>query len=301
MEKGTSGSGADCSGSAGQRRDDAGISKSLHLFAASWHLTRTFSTAAPQASMRPGLGKLTANAQAITANACALRQFSNACWQLSYRHNLYRFGEANEWSNGPPEPGWASPLAVSGLTGAGRGERLLRASVAHAAVRYFIRWRGGCQRFLAANRWIGNRHALTTVMRGKLMATSSLSRGGAGTRDDCHSDCFACRRRRVLSLAHTARTIGPLPPVQSTTSPMGSWHFESQDGKMELVAPGMSATGVRCQQPNLGETVSRAMSLIAVLHRCRQCVAALCAPHVARQSAAIAGHGTVLRGVRWEG
>ena len=29
----------------------------------------------------------------------------------------------------------------------------------------------GCQRFLAANRWIGNRRAVTTVMRGKLMAT----------------------------------------------------------------------------------------------------------------------------------
>ena len=65
--------------------------------------------------------------------------------------------------------------------------------------------------------------------------------GGAGTRDDCHSDCFACRRRRVLSLAQTACTIGQLPPVQSTNSPAGSWHFESQDGKMELVAPGMIA------------------------------------------------------------
>ena len=64
-----------------------------------------------------------------------------------------------------------SPLMVSGLTHVGRGERLLGAIVA-ATVTYFIRWRGGCQRFLAANRWIGNRRAVTTVMRGKLVATS---------------------------------------------------------------------------------------------------------------------------------
>ena len=82
-----------------------------------------------------------------------------------------------------------------------------------------------------------------------------LSRGGAGTRDGCHSDRFACRRHRVLSLAQTERTIGQLPPVQSTNSPTGSWHFESQDGKMELVAAGMSAMGVRCQQSNPRETL----------------------------------------------
>ena len=142
---------------------------------------------------------------------------------------------------------------MSGLTDAGRGEQLLRASVA-AAVTYSIRSSAGCQRFPAANRWIGNRRAVTTVLRGKLMATrharASLSRGGAGTRDDCHSDCFACRHRRVLSPTQTARTIGQLPPVQSATSPTGSWHFESQDGKMELVARGMSATGGGCQQAN---------------------------------------------------
>ena len=50
--------------------------------------------------------------------------------RLSYLHNLCRFGEANEWSNEPLEPGWASPLTVSGLTRVGRGERLLRASIA---------------------------------------------------------------------------------------------------------------------------------------------------------------------------
>ena len=49
---------------------------------------------------------------------------------LSYLHNLCRFGETNEWSNEPPEPGWTSPLTVSGLTRVGRGERLLRAIAA---------------------------------------------------------------------------------------------------------------------------------------------------------------------------
>ena len=87
---------------------------------------------------------------------------------------------------------------------------------------------------------VGNGRVLTTVMRGKLMATSSLSRGGAGTRDDCHSDCFACRRRRVLSLAHAAARW-PVATCPINQFPIGSWHFESQDGKMELVAPGMSA------------------------------------------------------------
>ena len=60
---------------------------------------------------------------------------------------------------------------MSGLTDAGRGERLLGAIAACVTVTYFIRWCGGCQRFLAANRWIGNRRAVTTVMRGKLVAT----------------------------------------------------------------------------------------------------------------------------------
>ena len=61
-----------------------------------------------------------------------------------------------------------------------------------------------------------------------------MSPGGAGIRDGCHSDCSACRRCRVLSLAQTACTIGHLPPVQSTNSPTGNWHFESQDDKIEL-------------------------------------------------------------------
>ena len=61
---------------------------------------------------------------------------------------------------------------MSGLTDVGRGERLLGASIACAAVTYFIRWCGGCQRFLAVNRWIGNRRPVTTVMRGKLVVTS---------------------------------------------------------------------------------------------------------------------------------
>ena len=101
---------------------------------------------------------------------------------LSYLHNLCRFGEANEWSNEPLEPGWASPLTVSGLTRVGRGERLLRASIARATVTYFIRWVRVAQRFLAANWWIANRCAVTTVMRGKLVVTrqarASLSRDG---------------------------------------------------------------------------------------------------------------------------
>ena len=99
-------------------------------------------------------------------------EFDGSLDILSCLHNLCRFGEANEWSNEPPEPGWASPLTVSGLTDVGRGERLLGAIAACAAVTYFIRWCGGCQRFLAANRWIGNRHAVTTVLRGTLVATS---------------------------------------------------------------------------------------------------------------------------------
>ena len=70
---------------------------------------------------------------------------------------------------------WTTPLTASGLTDVGRGERLVRAIAACVTVTYFIRWRGGCQRFLAANRWIGNRRAVTTVMRGKLMATSQLA------------------------------------------------------------------------------------------------------------------------------
>ena len=91
---------------------------------------------------------------------------------MSYLHNLCRFGDTNEWSNEPPEPGWASPLTVSGLTRVGRGERLVRASVAAATVTYSIRSSAGCQRFLVANRWIGNRRAVTTIMRGDLVATS---------------------------------------------------------------------------------------------------------------------------------
>ena len=35
--------------------------------------------------------------------------------------------------------------------------------------------------------------------------------------------------------------FGQSSPVQSTTSPTVSWHFEGQGGKMEPVAPGMSA------------------------------------------------------------
>ena len=55
---------------------------------------------------------------------------------LSYLHNLCRFGDTNEWSNEPPEPGWTSPLTVSGLMDVGRGERLLGAIA--AAVTYSI-------------------------------------------------------------------------------------------------------------------------------------------------------------------
>ena len=101
---------------------------------------------------------------------------------LSYLHNLCRFGDTNEWSNEPLEPGWASPLTVSGLTRVGRGERLLRASIAAPPSRILSAGVVVAQRFLAANRWIGNRCAVTTVMRGKLVVTrqarASLSRDG---------------------------------------------------------------------------------------------------------------------------
>ena len=71
-------------------------------------------------------------------------------------------GEAlSGWSNEPPGTGLAqlTRSAVSGLTlGAGawrsRERPAIAACVSHAS-RIFIRRRGGCQRFLAANRWIG--------------------------------------------------------------------------------------------------------------------------------------------------
>ena len=96
---------------------------------------------------------------------------------------------------------------MSGLTRVGRGERLLGA-IARATVTYFIRWRGGCQRFLAANRWIGNRHAVTTVMRGKLVATSQQ----AGQLVARRTDEFVRRvadecERQVAELS--ARAAGP--------------------------------------------------------------------------------------------
>ena len=37
---------------------------------------------------------------------------------------------------------------------------------------FYIRSSAGCQRFLAVHRWMCSRYAFTTVMRGKLMATS---------------------------------------------------------------------------------------------------------------------------------
>ena len=92
--------------------------------------------------------------------------------RLSYLHNLCRCGDTNEWSSEPPDPGWTGPLTVSGLTRVGRGEWLVRASFAHRRHVFYIRSSAGCQRFLAANWWIANRCAVTTIMRGKLMARS---------------------------------------------------------------------------------------------------------------------------------
>ena len=85
----------------------------------------------------------------------------------------------------------------------GRGERLLGAIVV-AAITYFIRWSAGCQRFLMANRWIGNRHAVTTVMRGKLVAKSASTRASVSSR--------RCRSReplpqRLLRLPSSPRAV----------------------------------------------------------------------------------------------
>ena len=163
--------------------------------------------------------------------------------------NPCRFGETNSGVMSP-EPGWASPLTVSGLTHVGVASD--RESNRGAAVTHLIRWCGGCQRHWrrTGGSGIGMLLRLSCVARSWRRASTraSLSPGGAGTRNSCHSDRFACRRRRVLSLAQTACTIGQLPPVQSTTSPTGSWQFESQDGKMELVAPGIGRPGAGGQQ-----------------------------------------------------
>ena len=85
---------------------------------------------------------------------------------------------------------------------AGEGKRRCRRHV------FYIRSSAGCQRFLAANRWIGNRHAVTTVMRGKLMATSQH----AGQLVARRTDEFVRRvadecERQVAELS--ARAAGP--------------------------------------------------------------------------------------------
>ena len=73
---------------------------------------------------------------------------------------------------------------------------------------FYIRSSAGCQRLLAANRWIGNRHAVTTVMRGELVATSQQ----AGQLVARRTDEFVRRvadecERQVAELS--ARAAGP--------------------------------------------------------------------------------------------
>ena len=62
------------------------------------------------------------------------------------------------------------------------------------------------------------------------------------------------RDRADHSRLTSVHTFGPLPPVQSTTSPTGSWHFKSQDGKMELVASDWSPCEPRVSNRRLFKT-----------------------------------------------
>ena len=158
---------------------------------------------------------------------------------LSYLHNLCRFGEANEWSNEPLEPGWASPLTVSGLTRVGRGDRLLRASIAPPSrilsagpvdASVFSRRIGG-----SAIGMLSRRSCVASSWRRASFRPAVPEPGTTATTIASLAVVAACCRWRKLRAGSASRH-----PVQSTNSPAGSWHFESQDGKMELVAPGTS-------------------------------------------------------------
>ena len=50
-------------------------------------------------------------------------------------------------------------------------------------------------------------------------------------------------------LTSHVKSFGHLPPVQSTTAPTASWHFDCRHVKMAFVAPGIAVFSTQCQEP----------------------------------------------------
>ena len=144
---------------------------------------------------------------------------------------------------------------MSGLTDAGRGERLLRAIAARCRHVFYPLLRGvpafsrGAP--VEAVDVLSRRFCVTSSWR-----RASLSRGGRMRRRCRNQGRLPQRLLRFPSSPRAgtganACTIGQLASIHSTNSPTGSGNLESQDGKMELVAPGIGRPGAGGQQPNV--------------------------------------------------